>query len=148
MNSRFVFSVFVFFNMHLKKKKCPSSLNYYTTGIRISKYALCEMDREIRLGLDNRSIAEALFTWNGQNNMECVAYEMRKKLNEATITKTTGWCPLLWHFCQEIISGLGIEEVNNNNNNNNNDNDNNNSIEIPGWCPAGDSRVSWPGLGL
>ena len=36
-----------------------------------------------------------------------VGYEMKKK-EEATIPKTTGWCPLLWH------------EIKRNNNNNNN----------------------------
>ena len=37
------------------------------------------MDREIRFGLDNLNITEALFTWNGQNNMESVGYEMGKR---------------------------------------------------------------------
>ena len=36
------------------------------------------MDREIRLGLDEGSITEALFTWNGENNTKSVGYEMKK----------------------------------------------------------------------
>ena len=37
------------------------------------------MDKEIRLVLDNLSITEALVTWNDQNNMESVGYEMKKR---------------------------------------------------------------------
>ena len=56
---------------------------------------------------------------------------IRKVLDEilekkATIPKTTGWCPLLWH----PLPGNNIRpesKRNNNNNNNNNNNDNNNS---------------------
>ena len=36
------------------------------------------MDREIRSGLDDWSITEALFTWNGENNTESGGYEMKK----------------------------------------------------------------------
>ena len=32
---------------------------------------------------------------------------------------------------------------NNNNNNGNNNNNNNNNQETLGWCPAGDSLISW-----
>ena len=32
------------------------------------------MDREIGLGLDDQSIAEALCTWNSENNTESVEY--------------------------------------------------------------------------
>ena len=53
------------------------------------------MDRESRLGLDECSITKVVFTWNGENNTKSVGYEMKKK---TTIPKTTGWCPLLWHF--------------------------------------------------
>ena len=35
----------------------------------------------------------------------------RKKKEEATIPKTTGWCPLLWHFYQEITSDLWVKEI-------------------------------------
>ena len=48
-------------------------------GIRKSNIPLWEMDREIRFGLDNWNITEALFTWNDQNNMESVGYEMGKR---------------------------------------------------------------------
>ena len=68
--------------------------------IRNSNKTLWEMERKIRLGLGDWSIAKALFTWNGKNNTE-VTYEMRKN-NEATIPKKTDWCPVLWHFYQEI----------------------------------------------
>ena len=44
-----------------------------------SNKALWEMDREIRLGLDNWSITKALLTWNGENNMKSVRYETYKK---------------------------------------------------------------------
>ena len=54
------------------------------------------MDREIRLGIDDWRITEDLFTWNKENNMESVRYEMRKK--KAAASKTTGWCLLLWHI--------------------------------------------------
>ena len=36
---------------------------------------------------------------------------MKWKKNEATITKATGWCPLLWHFYQEITSDLRVKEI-------------------------------------
>ena len=48
-------------------------------GIRNSNKALWEMDIEIRFGLDDWSITEALFTWNGENNTKSVGYEMTKK---------------------------------------------------------------------
>ena len=47
--------------------------------IRKSNIPFWEMDREIRFGLDNLNITEALFTWNDQNNMESVGYEMGKR---------------------------------------------------------------------
>ena len=53
------------------------------------------MDRENRPGFDDLSIAETFFTRNGNNIMESVGYEMKRK---ATIPNTTCWCPLLWHF--------------------------------------------------
>ena len=53
------------------------------------------MDRENRPGFDYLSIAETFFTRNGNNIMESVGYEMKRK---ATIPNTTCWCPLLWHF--------------------------------------------------
>ena len=62
------------------------------------------MDRKIWFGLDDWSITEALFTWNGENNTKSIGYEMtknkknEKKQKEATIPETTGRCPLLWHF--------------------------------------------------
>ena len=68
--------------------------------IRNSNKALREMDREIRLELHDWSIAEALSTWNGENNTKSVGYEMKKmKKNEkkASIPTTSSWCPLLWH---------------------------------------------------
>ena len=45
--------------------------------------------------LDLDLTVEALFTWNGKNNVGSVGYELKKK---ATIPKTTGWCLLLCHF--------------------------------------------------
>ena len=54
------------------------------------------MDREIRLGIDDWHITEALFTWDNENNMENFGYEMRK--NKATTSKATGWCLLLWYI--------------------------------------------------
>ena len=38
-------------------------------------------------------------------------FNMKWKKNEATITKATGWCPLLWHFYQEITSDLRVKEI-------------------------------------
>ena len=54
------------------------------------------IDREIWIGLDDWNITKALFTWNGQNNIESVGYKMRQK-NEAAKHKTTGWRLLFWH---------------------------------------------------
>ena len=42
--------------------------------------------------------------------MESVGCEMKKK-NEATIPKTTSWCPLLWHFYQQITLNLKVKEI-------------------------------------
>ena len=51
-------------------------------AIRNGNKTLWEMDREIRLGFDDWSITETLFTWNGENNTESVGYEMKKKKRE------------------------------------------------------------------
>ena len=73
-------------------------------GIKNGTKALWETDREIRLGLDDWSITESLFTCNSENNTKSVGYEMKTikkwcyKKKDSTIHKTTGWCPLLWHF--------------------------------------------------
>ena len=48
-------------------------------SIRNNNKTLWEMDKEIRLILDNLSITGALVTWNDQNNMESVGYEMKKR---------------------------------------------------------------------
>ena len=48
-------------------------------GTRASNKALWEMDREIRLGLDDWRITEDLFTWSRENNTECVGYEIKKR---------------------------------------------------------------------
>ena len=64
---------------NLENKKGRS----YTSSdreIRNSNKALWKMDREIRLGLYDRSITEALFTWNDENNTKSVGYEMKRKL--------------------------------------------------------------------
>ena len=52
---------------------------------------------------------------------------MKKK--KAIIPKTTGWCPLLWHF---FLPGNNIrpESERNNNNNNNKNNNNQEILEI------------------
>ena len=60
-------------------KECRSYTSSSNRGIRNSNKALWEMDREVRLGLDDWSITEALFTWNGENNTKSVGYEMTKK---------------------------------------------------------------------
>ena len=54
------------------------------------------MDREIRRGLDDWSITEALLTWNGKINTKSVGYKMKKKKKKkkAAMPKTNGWCPL------------------------------------------------------
>ena len=44
-----------------------------------SNKALWKMHRKIRLGHDDWSITETLFTWNDENNLESVGYEMKKK---------------------------------------------------------------------
>ena len=46
-------------------------------GIRNSNKTLWETDREIRLGLNDCSITETLFTWNGENNTESAGCEVR-----------------------------------------------------------------------
>ena len=98
--------------------------------IRNSNKTLWEMERKIRLGLGDWSIAKALFTWNGKNNTE-VKYEMRKN-NEATIPKKTDWCPVLWHFYQEITWPKSKRSNDNNysknSNSNTSNNDNNKSL--------------------
>ena len=86
--------------------------------IRNSNKALWEMDREIRIGLDDWSITEALLNWNSEIKTEIVGYEI-KKWKKATIPKTNGW-----HFCREITSDLWVKKKKNHNHNNNNNNNN------------------------
>ena len=47
---------------------------------------------------------------------------MKWEQKEAAIPKTTGWCPLLWHFLpgNKIRYESKRNNINNNNNNNNN----------------------------
>ena len=37
--------------------------------------------------------------------------DVKWKKNEATISKTTGWCPLLWHFYQQTTLNLKVKEI-------------------------------------
>ena len=70
------------------------------------------MDREIRLGLDDWSITEALFTWNGENNTKSVGHKMKKiKKNKknATIPKETVGIRYCGIFYQEITSDLRVK---------------------------------------
>ena len=69
----------------------------------------------------NPNLKKALFTWNSENNMESIGYEIKKK--KAATTKVG----VLWHF----LPGNNIRpnsKRNNKNNNNNNNNGNNNNI--------------------
>lgn len=65
-------------------------------SIRNSNKTLWQMDREVRLGIDDWRITETMFTWIEQNNTESTGYEIRKKelqyLTQATISNTTGGC--------------------------------------------------------
>ena len=71
-----------------------------------------------RLGLEDWSIAKALLTWNGQNNMESVEYETER--NDAMPNCiATGWCSLLCSFYHKITSDLRVWEKKKNNDNNN-----------------------------
>ena len=76
-----------------------------------SNDGLWEMNREIRLGLDDWSITEALFTWNVKNNTKTVGYENAI-------------------FYQVITSDLRV--LNNDNNDNNTDNYNNSNANNSG----------------
>ena len=67
------------------------------------------MDKEIRLGFDDWSITEALFTWNDENNTVSVGYEMRKKkLQYLRQLIGVRYCSI---FYQEIISDLRVKEI-------------------------------------
>ena len=70
-------------------------------GIRNYNKALWEVDRENRLGLDDWSITEAVFTWNGENDTESVGYEKRKKKKLQYLKQLVGfrYCGI---FYQEI----------------------------------------------
>ena len=63
------------------------------------------MDRVIRFGLDDWSITEALFTWNGENKTEC-------------------W---IWNENNNNNDDDDDDDNNNNDDNNNDDNNNNNN---------------------
>ena len=78
-----------------------------------------------------------MFTWNVENNTESVGYEMKKK--KAIIPKTTGWCPLLWHF----LPGNNIRSESERNNNNNNNN--NNKQEILEILRPGNAELMFSG---
>ena len=64
----------------LENEECRSDTGS-NRGIRNGNKTLREMEREIRLGLDDWNITEALFTWNGENNTESVGYEVKKNYN-------------------------------------------------------------------
>ena len=67
------------------------------------------MDKEITLGFDDWSITEALFTWNDENNMVSVGYEMgKKKLQYLRQLIGVQYCSI---FYQEIISDLRVKEI-------------------------------------
>ena len=93
------------------------------------------MDGEIRLRLDNWNITDKPCLLGTARIIQKVKV-LDLKWKKAAIPKTTGWCPLLWHF----LPGNNIRPeskeimivINNNNGNNNNvviniDNDSNNN---------------------
>ena len=43
-------------------------------------------------------------------NIYIYIYVYKSIKEKATVPKTTGWCPLLWHFYQEITSDLRVKK--------------------------------------